>query len=172
MLLVDKEILTDKQLKSDVRFLMTGSFVLSLIFAVGFTIALFGVIQFGNRVLVVVFIAAVILFGTVLTVILKHGIELLVYLGRQPIVVVATRAVSGSKKLSLWSRMMSGRRVSYRSLIYFHGYGVCESLRYYESSWPGDKFYLLLDKHGNILKCYPCNDYIYEGELTPNPRER
>ena len=105
---MDKDILTEKQLKSNVRNLMTGSFVLSLIVAVGFTLALFGVIQSGNRVVVVVFIAALILFGTVLAVLLKHGIELLVYLCRQPIVVVATRAVSGSKKLSLWSRMMSG----------------------------------------------------------------
>ena len=171
---MDKKVLTIKMLKKDLRGYAIGSFVISLLLLPGFApCCYFAVAWFlDSFVLGILFAAGSALFGVVLVVLLANGVKLIVLLFRCPVVVVASRVSSGDSKLTLWTKIMHHRRTGI-IYIHFHGYGSHPSLNVtLESTSVGDKFYLLLDGADHIIDYYPCNDYEYEGELSPNKYER
>lgn len=171
---MDKKVLTIKMLKKDLRGYAIGSFMISLILLLGFVPGCYYAARcFPNSIVLgIIFAAPAVLFGALLADLLANGVKLIELSFRSPIVVVASRMSSGDNKITLWHRFMHRRRMG-MIYIHFHGYGSHPSWStVLESTTVGDKFYLLLDRSGHIIEYYPCNDYEYEGELTPNKYER
>lgn len=173
MLSVDKVILTPGKLQHDLRGYAAGSLILCLMPALCLLLSLYVFTNIKFHFIFTCFlVACVALVGVIFTILLTKGVAVFLMSFRQPIVVTATRVNSGSDKLSLWCRFMHYSRTGYH-LIYFHGYGAHPSMPVMlESTSPGDRFYLLLDKSDHIIDYYPCNDYEYVGELTPSKFEK
>ena len=71
-------------------------------------------------------------------------------------------------------------------IIHFHGYGRrhvpngmysgyddwFSGRTIWESTFAGDEFYLLLDRFERIVYFFPCNNFEYVGEITPNRYEK
>ena len=113
--------------------------------------------------------------GVVNVLLLIYCVLMFIRSFRRPVVVVATRMESLGVKVSLWHRLLHpmGRRWYYETYVNFHGYGTVPSLSgVLEFTSVGDKFYLLLDGFDHIIAYYPCNEYEYEGELTPSKYEK
>ena len=112
------------------------------------------------------------------------SIAMLVYSFHPPIVVVASRVATPVGETDEIYIRHSGRWY----VLYFHGYGsfVMDNYMYHDSednaitdnqlwrsTFPEDKFYLLLWKHtGGIINAYPCNNFEYTGDITRNRYER
>ena len=126
------------------------------------------------------YIAAV---GLLFLILLVASIGGLVVSFRPPIMVVATRV----KPVGMKETFRRGHRQGIGYILYFHGYGKIELPRYmyeyfemgtlsdeelWRCTFPGDKFYLLLNRSGHICYCFPCNNFEYVGELTPNKYEK
>lgn len=174
MLLVDKEILTPEKLQRVMRELAAVSFIFCLLLAPCLFLSLYIFVEFKFHIIFTFFLAAcAATVGVIFAVLLTNGAALFIRSFRNPVVVIATRVSSGSKKISLWCRFMHQPRHDRIIYIHFHGYGAHPSTSaMLESTSPGDKFYLLLDKFDHIVDYYPCNDYEYTGELTPSKYEK
>ena len=168
---MNKRILTNKQLRDEQLSFAKRVFLYVALISVAFACSVLLVLEFGHRVFSLLFVVLMLGTGFLLAVFLKNGIVLLIGLRQPPIVVVATRVESCNHHLSvfIWLTTIHPLR---QNLIHFHGFGSYPYDMYAHGSEPGDKFYLLLSKSGEILGCYPCADYEYEGELTKNPYER
>ena len=167
-----KKILTTRMLQNKLREYAICPLIICLFaYLPGFIITLFGIRS------TVFFFACfmyvcMVLFGIMLVFYLTNCLPLLVLSFCRPIVVIATRINIVGLKIPLWARLMHPHKRCY-NYIQFHGYGtlpstLCET----ESTFIGDKFYLLLDKFGHVIAYYPCSVYEYEGELTPNKYEK
>ena len=156
------------------RYNAAGALVFSLVSALGLFLWLYVFIEFKFHIIFTCFLVACAAFvGVIFTVLLTNGVALFIRSFRNPVVVIATRVSSGSKKISLWCRFMHQPRHDRIIYIHFHGYGAHPSSRaMLECTSPGDKFYLVLDKSDHIIDYYPCNDYEYTGELTPSKYEK
>ena len=123
------------------------------------------------------------MFGLLLFILLAGCISSIIASYWRPIMVVATRV----KPVGGKETFRRGHKQGIGYILYFHGYGKYEIPRYmYEDfdmgtlsdeelwrcTFPGDKFYLLLNRSGHIVYCYPCNNFEYVGELTPNKYEK
>lgn len=168
-----KRVLTIKMLREDLRYCTIGSFSIFLFLLIGIIPSCYLALTciknvFWLGIFYTVGVAFMCWFEITM---LVNGMKLLAFLFRPPIVVVSTRVKSGSNKISLCTRLIHSRS-QVDELIYFQGFGAVPALRYHENTYPGDKFYLLLTGNNQILTCYPCNDFEYEGELSPNKYER
>ena len=167
-----KKILTIKMLRNKLlEYAICPLIICLFAYLPGFIITLFGIRS------TVFFFACfmyvcMVLFGIMLVFYLINCLHLLVLAFRCPMVVIATRTNTVGLKVPLWVRLMHPDKYCHY-YIHFHGYGSHPSWpSVLESTTVGDKFYLLLDRSGHIIEYYPCNDYEYEGELTPNKYER
>ena len=176
----DKEVLTTwsiQQLyRKDARGCLLSlpfvAVILGLLLLFNFTVEIGGILW--------LYIAV---FGLLFLILLVASIGALIVSFRPPIMVVATRV----KPVGMKETFHRGYRQGRGYILYFHGYGKIELPRYmyeylemgtlsdeelWRCTFPGDKFYLLLNRSGHIIYCFPCNNFEYVGELTPNKYER
>lgn len=182
---IEKEVLTTWSMQRFLRrnaMIQVGFSALGMIPLLGFSLFLcfdkvFSFAWFAHAVLVAI-------FGLLILVLLASSILSLVYSFRTPIVVVATRIATPVGEPDKFHVHRGGSWY----MLYFHGYGsfILDDHMYYDSEYsdttddqlwrstfPEDKFYLLLWKRsGGIINAYPCNNFEYVGELTPNKYEK
>lgn len=176
----DKEVLTTWSIQ---RFYRSSAFLnlfvsLLLLLPFGFMLIFNFTIGLGG-----LYLAFEILYGLVILLIVLSAVDLIVMSFLRPRVVRASRIKPVGKK----ETFRRGRRGQIGYILYFHGYGRYDLPAYlYEDfdmgtlsdeelwrcTFPGEKFYLLLSRSGHIIYCFPCNNFEYVGELTPNKYER
>ena len=167
-----KKILTIKMLRNKLlEYAILPLLVCLIAYLPAFLITLFFAVRSAFFLFACVMYVCMISFGFLLVFYLTTCLPLL-FMAFRPIVVIATRTNTVGVKVTIWHRLMHPRR-RFDECIHFHGYGAFYTGPVDERSTSvGDKFYLLLDRSGHIIDYYPCNDYEYEGELTPNKYER
>lgn len=128
-----------------------------------------------------------ILLGLCMLLMLADSVDMIVLSFGSPIVVKATRTTPPVGKKEIYTRPKFGFRYGTGYIMYFYGHprvyipnymyedfesGSLSDRQVWESTAPGDKFYLLKNHFGRVVYFFPCNDFEYVGELTPSKYER
>ena len=176
---MDKEVLTTRSVQRFLRKLAARAALVAVIVAPVFGIMLALVVAFGPAWPLLLLL---ILSGVIMAVMLMECICAFVMSFRTPIMVKAKRIRPVGKK-EIYN--LTGGRMTYA--LYFDGYGkillrqhmyedfemgTLMDRELWESTFPGDYFYLLFDPFRRIVYPFPCNNFEYVGELKHSRMEK
>ena len=170
---MDKEILTSDHMKRELRSCVVYYAIGAAICSVLFVVLLFVIINAGPNSLLWVWLLLwlqAILLGALLAYLIKQAIDLIRTILSDPVVVIDKRIATPVGEREYVYR----RKQPDLYILYFRNYGKVSlpSRIAWECTFPGDQFYLLLDRNEKILAAYPCNEFEYSGTLTPNKYEK
>lgn len=164
---MDKEILTEKYLKGILRtdaliVLAIIPIFLLMLWPVTYMCSLADWTKFSLAYIFLV-LTELLLLG-VLVYLVYTFVYLMVCIHRKPIVLVDKRIVApvGEKEVIYREKRSDLYIMTFRD----NGRFANASKFTWESTFPGDMFYLLMRKPGRILYAFPCNNYEYEGQIS------
>ena len=133
------------------------------------------------------FMVVEIIFGLIMLSLLADSADMIILSFGTPIMTKATRVQPPVGKKETFNRPRFGFRYGWGYIMYFHGHrrvylpnymyedfdnGPLSDQQVWESTSPGDKFYLMKNHFGRVVYFFPCNDFEYVGELTPSKYEK